>query len=356
MRHSHARLPNQNQNRSRGVTEEETPVPEDTLTEVTVEDPLEVKLVDDLEVAETELEGVKESLEEVTPEPEKKVKPEKTVTATETPEKPKEEPKPEPVISKTKTEPVTETKKKKTGLEAVAPETPPKEKPSRANPKVSDKIIVQASTQDMADSIAGAIDEKMATETKPAKKTGLEAVAPAPTSSPKEIEIEAKKAEPEPTEAQKEAGNYKKGHIKVAGFDVTIENAKGSKRSGIGKDGEKWEVRMPAHYGYIRRTEGADGEQIDIYVGDDLDSQAVYVFDQYDADTQEFDEHKVMMGFSTLDDAKQAYDAAFDDGRGPERRGKVTAFSNPDYFKWLNQEDTTKPVAEAKIGEENYRS
>ena len=346
------------------VSEEETPVPEDTLTEQTVEDPLEVQLVDDLATAETELEGVKESLEEVTPEPKKKK--EKVAKPTVAP-KTEEDLKtvdvaPEESYTEfkdTEPEPKKPNTKKMAGLEAVAPETvkpktPETEKLHTAKPGINDKIIVHAPTQEMADTIAGGIDEKMSAPTIPAedkKKTDL--AAGAPTSTPEEIKVEALKTEPAPTEKQKEAGNYKKGHIKVAGFDVTIENAKGSKRSGIGKDGEKWEVRMPAHYGYIRRTEGADGEQIDIYVGDDLDSQAVYVFDQYDADTQEFDEHKVMMGFTTLDDAKQAYDAAFDDGRGPERRGKVTAFSNPDYFKeWLNKEDTTKPVAEAKIGED----
>ena len=354
------------------VSEEETPVPEDTLTEQTVEDPLEVQLVDDLATAETELEGVKESLEEVAPEPKKepKKKKEKVAKPTVAPKETEEDLKtvdvaPEETYTEfkdTELEQKVVKPKKKTGLEAVAPETvkpktPETEKLHTAKPGINDKIIVHAPTQDIADSIAGKIDEKMSTETKPAKKTGLEAVAPvppvvAPTSTPEEIEVEALKTEPEPTEAQKEAGNYKKGHIKVAGLDVTIENAKGSKRSGTSKDGEKWEVKMPAHYGYIRKTTGADGEQVDVYVGDDLDSQAVYVFDQYDADTQEFDEHKVMMGFTTLDDAKQAYDAAFDDGRGPERRGKVTNFSNPDYFKeWLNKEDTTKPAEKTASGE-----
>ena len=288
----------------------------------TEEDPLESPLVDDLEAEKTELEGVKESLEAVEPEPVKKPKKEKVA-------KPK----------------------KKTGLEAVAPETVPqetKEKLGTATPKVSDKIIVHAPTQDMADSIAGKIDEKMSTETKPAKKTGLEAVAT--TSTPKEIEVEAKKTEPEPTEAQKEAGNYKKGHIKVAGFDVTIENAKGSKRSGTGKDGKKWEVEMPAHYGYIRKTEGADGEQVDVYVGPNLESDKVFVVDQQDADTKEYDEHKVMFGFADYKDARKAYESAFNDDRGKDRARTITPMSPDEFKNWLKEGDTTIPAIEYKHG------
>ena len=324
------------------VIEEETPAPQDTtLKEETLEDPLEVQLVDDLATAETELEGVKESLEEVTPEPKETEKDLKTVDVA--PEESYTE------FKDTEPEQKKPNTKKIAGLEAVAPEKPvADEKPSTAKPKISDKIIVHAPTQEIADTIAGGIDLKMATETKP-KKTGLEAVAP--TSTPKEIEIEALKTEPAPTEKQKEAGNYKKGHIKVAGFDVTIENAKGSKRSGTSKDGEKWEVKMPAHYGYIRKTEGADGEQVDIYVGGNLKSNMVFVVDQQDADTKEFDEHKVMLGYGDQASAQKAYEAGFSDNRGAERIQEITAIPIRNFKEWLNKEDTTKPVAEAALGE-----
>ena len=181
------------------------------------------------------------------------------------------------------------------------------------------------------------------------KETGLEAAAP--TSTPEEIKVEALKAEPEPTEKQKEAGNYKKGHIKVAGFDVTIENAKGSKRSGTSKDGEKWEVKMPAHYGYFRKTTGADEEQVDVYVGGNLNSNMVFVVDQQDADTKEFDEHKVMMGFGNQAAAQKAYEAGFSDNRGAERIQEITAIPLRNFKEWLNKEDTTKPVAETVSGE-----
>ena len=64
-----------------------------------------------------------------------------------------------------------------------------------------------------------------------------------------------------------EAGNYKKGHLKIGGLNVTIENGKGSIRSGKGPDVKPWSVEMPAHYGYVKGTEGADGDQMDVFIG-----------------------------------------------------------------------------------------
>ena len=66
-----------------------------------------------------------------------------------------------------------------------------------------------------------------------------------------------------PTEAQKAAGNYRKHHVRIHGLDIALENVKGGKRSGVGHNGRRWTVTMPAHYGYIKRTEGADGDHVD---------------------------------------------------------------------------------------------
>ncbi len=112
------------------------------------------------------------------------------------------------------------------------------------------------------------------------------------------------KVDKNPTEAQKEAGNYKKGHVKIDGFDITIENAKGSERSGVDKDGTKWSVTMNNDYGYIRGTQGKDGDHIDVFLGDS--GNGVFVVDQVNSDG-EFDEHKVMYGFSSTEEAKAAY-------------------------------------------------
>jgi soluble lytic murein transglycosylase-like protein len=112
---------------------------------------------------------------------------------------------------------------------------------------------------------------------------------------------------PEPTAAQKDAGNYKKGHVKLHGFDIAIENPKGSKRSGTDSDGNKWSVDMANHYGYIKRSTGADNEHIDVFVGDHHNSDKAYVVNQINPKTGKFDEHKVMLGFENKTKAKVGY-------------------------------------------------
>jgi len=149
---------------------------------------------------------------------------------------------------------------------------------------------------------------------------------------------------PEPTEAQIEAGNYKKGHIKTHGLDVTIENPKGSTRSGKDRNGKEWSVKMTAHYGYIRRTIGADEEHIDVHVGDSPASDVAFVVDQIDPKTGKFDEHKVILGANTIEEAKALYDAHFDDKSGPSRRGAITTMPVSKFKEWLKTEDNTKPV------------
>lgn len=149
---------------------------------------------------------------------------------------------------------------------------------------------------------------------------------------------------PEPTEAQKEAGNYKKGHIKLHGMDIAIENPKGSERSGTDTDGERWSVTMPAHYGYVKRTEGADGDQVDVYIGDKAESSKVFVIDQVDAQTQKFDEHKAILGVDSRDEAEALYVQGFSDGRGGDRLGAVTEMTADQFKDWVKNGDTTKPL------------
>lgn len=115
---------------------------------------------------------------------------------------------------------------------------------------------------------------------------------------------------PEPTDAQKEAGNYQKGHVRLAGLDVSIENPAGSTRSGTSPDGRQWSNTMQAHYGYIRGTTGADGDHIDAFIrpGFEGDPAApVFVIDQVDPETGRFDEAKVMLGYGTEREARDAY-------------------------------------------------
>jgi hypothetical protein len=127
----------------------------------------------------------------------------------------------------------------------------------------------------------------------------------------------------EPSEAQIEAGNYPKGHVTFQGLNVTIETPKGGVRRGMGADGKPWIVKMPARYGYIRRTMGADDEQLDCYLGPDSETERVWIVHQNDPETGEFDEHKVMLGFPDRAAAIATYVAGFSDGKGAERIGEV---------------------------------
>ena len=146
--------------------------------------------------------------------------------------------------------------------------------------------------------------------------------------------------ETNPSDAQKESGNYKKGHIKFGGYDYTIENPKGSTRSGKNADGKEWKVTMHDTYGYIRGKFGKDGDHLDMFINDkaDLDNWNgdVFVVDQVNPDGS-FDEHKVMYGYDSIDDAKKAYLANYSDGW--QGLGNITGVSKDEFDKWL---DTSK--------------
>lgn len=162
------------------------------------------------------------------------------------------------------------------------------------------------------------------------------------------VEAEAAKVEQAPTDAQKEAGNYRKGHVSLQGLDITIETPRGGERTGTGKDGERWSVTMPAHYGYVRRTEGADGDHVDVYIGGDPDSDQVFVVDQYDPASGKFDEHKVVLGSGSEAEATALYDGGFSDGSGPSRRRGVTPMTMAAFQDWLRDGDQSKPVGRAR--------
>lgn len=168
----------------------------------------------------------------------------------------------------------------------------------------------------------------------------------APAASEPVQQIEAARAEvaPEPTEAQKEAGNYKKGHLTLQGLDIALENPKGSTRSGTDKDGKAWQSTMAHDYGYIKRTLGADGDHVDVFIGDQPDSETVYVVDQVDPKTGKFDEHKVMMGFADEQAARDGYLANYE--KGWKGLGSIKAMPVSEFKRWVKDGDTTKPVGE----------
>lgn len=177
-------------------------------------------------------------------------------------------------------------------------------------------------------------------ETKPSGETlGTEPVAAA-------IAAAEAVTDANPTDAQKEAGNYKKGHVKVDGFDITIENAKGSTRSGKDADGKEWSVTMNNTYGYIRGTEGVDGDHIDIYLSDDPSNGNVFVIDQVKADGT-FDEHKVMYGFASAEEARDNYLANYSEGW--TGLGTISEVTKDEFKKWIESSHRkTKPFADYK--------
>ena len=147
-----------------------------------------------------------------------------------------------------------------------------------------------------------------------------------------------------PTEGQKIAGNYRKGHARVHGLDITIENPAGSSRSGIGADGKRWTSRLPNHYGYIRGTAGADGDHVDVYLGPHLKSPNVFVIDQHEMGGGNFDEHKCMLGFGSKKQAVSAYARAFSDGKGHRRIGHVEPMSVERFKEWLRAGNARFPA------------
>lgn len=155
--------------------------------------------------------------------------------------------------------------------------------------------------------------------------------------------------EAEPTEAQKKAGNYKKGHLTFGGYDFTVETPKGVTRSGKDEQGKPWSVTMHDTYGYILGKIGVDGDHIDMFINDSADLDVfdgnVYVVDQVNSETGEFDEHKVMYGYPDEAAATKAYLSNY--SKGWKGLGKVTSVPKATFDKWLESSDRkTKPFAD----------
>lgn len=153
---------------------------------------------------------------------------------------------------------------------------------------------------------------------------------------------------PEPTDAQKEAGNYRVGHVRVSGLDVSIENPKGSTRKGKADAAKPWKVTMPAHYGYIKGTKGADGDHVDLFIGDRGDNGRFWIIDQTTPDGSKFDEHKVVTGVDSAEDAVRIYKASFADNFGEKVYAGISAEMDADALKAkLPELSRPAPAAEA---------
>lgn len=152
-----------------------------------------------------------------------------------------------------------------------------------------------------------------------------------------EISRAVRATDPNPTEAQRKSGNYRKGRFMLHGMPVSIETSKGVRRR------PQWPP-MGAHYGYIRGTESeADQDHIDVFIGPDPESEIAFVVDQVKADGTTFDEHKVLLGFHTREEALKAYRRSY---TKDWIVGPVTAMTVDQLKAWIAGGVTHKPVAE----------
>lgn len=144
---------------------------------------------------------------------------------------------------------------------------------------------------------------------------------------------------PEPTQAQKEAGNYRKGHVRVNGHDISIENPAGSKRS------PEWPA-LNHHYGYFKGTVGKDKDHVDVFLTDRASDPdlPVFVVDQRNKDGS-FDEHKVVMGAATEDEARQAYLSNY--SAGWDGLEAITKMTQEEFKDWVRDPKKTKRPASA---------
>ncbi len=171
-----------------------------------------------------------------------------------------------------------------------------------------------------------------------------------------EIDREAAKADPSPTEGQKKAGNFPMGHVNVQGFDITIETARGEVREGKDENGKPFSNTMNHHYGYFKRTEGHDGDKIDVFIGNNPNSETVFVIDQVNPETGEFDESKVTLGFTSREEAKDAYMSNYE--AGWEGFSAITEVGVEEFRKWLyDGAKQRKPFSEyaSKVVERNEK-
>jgi hypothetical protein len=163
-----------------------------------------------------------------------------------------------------------------------------------------------------------------------------------------EVDQAARLADGDPnrhSHARLEAGNYQKGHVNIGGLNISIENSRFSTRGKKNPDGSlRWSAQMAAHYGYVRGTIGADGEQVDVFIGrrpDLLDR--VFIIDQMKTKKSgkiKFDEHKVMLGYKSLKKALKDYKKSYGDRVAV---GSVTELSFDEFKNWLKNGDLSKP-------------
>jgi len=172
------------------------------------------------------------------------------------------------------------------------------------------------------------------------------AVAPTIDDAAHQAATSPNNALPQPTDGQKKAGNYAKGHVNLNGLDLSIENPAGSERSGTDKDGKAWKNTLKHHYGYIKGTVGNDKDHVDLFVKPEtpLDySGTVFVIDQHHPHNGRFDEHKVMVGFANEAQAKKAYHANY--AKGWKGMKSITPMTFDAFKAWVKDGAKNTPVS-----------
>ncbi|MCK1742166.1 PLxRFG domain-containing protein [Bradyrhizobium sp. 139] len=203
-----------------------------------------------------------------------------------------------------------------------------------AKKRIAAEALARAAAKERGELPANAMDRAHAKE-KPPEATDA-----------KTVDKAAEKTNTAPSEAQKDAGNYAKGVVKWHGMEIAIENPKGSTRRGKSPDGKEWSVEMPDHYGYVKRTTGADGDQVDVYMGPHPDSEHVIVIHQQTLGGK-FDEHKAMLGYKDGASALNAYEKAFSDGRGFDRVQQIETMTPAEFKQWVNSDKPKKAGRDA---------
>ncbi len=122
--------------------------------------------------------------------------------------------------------------------------------------------------------------------------------------------------------------------MRLNGLNLVIENPRGTVRVGTDISGKEWASTMPDHYGFIKGYLGADGDDVDCFIGHDLRADQVYVVIQKDPETGEFDEYKCMIGFPDEMCAEQTYHMAYsDDWKGFD--GMLPPMFWDEFQEWL---------------------
>ena len=140
----------------------------------------------------------------------------------------------------------------------------------------------------------------------------------------------------DPTEAQAKAGNYKKGHVRIHGMPITVETKKGGTRRG--KD---WERTMTCHYGYIGNTKAADGDHLDVFIGEQPHSEIIFVIDQIDKNG-DYDEAKCILGTTNRKQARKLYLSNYPKGW---KVGPMTSLTVDQFREWLKDGKHKKPIS-----------